>query len=1176
MKRFIFTTFVSFQTILGFGQFNLEQTFTDPVGIENSDFFGMSVDTDGMTAVVATRQDDGLGTDVGIAYVYEKTGNLWAKVATLVPSDPTIGLWFGHDIKIKGDVIAVTAPKNSDGRIYMYEKPTTGWSGTITETVQIKPEPGSSAGYYGSSIDLDGNYLLVGHPLSTGNVGKLFLYHSTGASWADQNYDTLSIVSSVGSSHWAFGESVVLAENASYIIASQTSQSRIFVYSVPTNIQSTILNATTANYLQFFQGSFGQSFATDMAYSDSTLIYFQYRNSGLPKTIAQYRLNSSGSFSDWALFQANIHTGSLGFSDDGKIIFSVYADDHRLQYFKKRGSTWAVASNEAITAPTVLPDVTGANATNGFYYGLGAIPNGGSSYTVFVGAGASTVNSMSDAGAVYVYDVDVSPKLFSSYPFDGERNITFDDDTTFVFTFDSHISALTGTLDVIDSATSVGVASYSLNSSLTVSGSSLSLTVPDGLLEENKTYELVFNGELADYHGFLYSSTSNPEKIKFSTGDKTPPLISGIEESTVDDKLVSTLTFNEPVDTVANVTFINILTNGDLSSITKLNSNTWQLQFDPDYTKGNPDELQYLTYQVVSGSFVDGAGNVLSEVSEVHSMPYTRVWYWDGSQWNRTFNKNAAFPQSMDTARIDGPLVLSGDNALTLGRLIIGENQIVNLHGESILNISGTAICEGSLYVRDSATVYFQQDFESGDSIFVKSGGVFYTYDGYNHSGLVHAERKNSFGLGKYSFVGTPFQENESITSDALGSHVYSFDPTQPYGTDGLAQWVEASSQVLIPGCGYTSSSSDTLQMRGTPNVGTVEVTNLKYDPTTSSDSAKLGWQLLSNPFLTPLNVDDMFLGNQHALDVEAIYLWDDGGSDQGQRTYSDYLVYNALGAVGGANGKSFNGKLMPFQAFMIKLKDSLSGGRNNSRIDRTFTFNENMRSATGGVSGNFFRVAEPTAIRLELYSDSKQLGETLIGFAHDASVNFDRKYDAYFRSSKPEGLFSNVKNKKLSIQGLPYSALSETLDVPVGITTETRTSAQLRLTKIQGLDDSYIYLKNTRSGSLTRLFTGEFVNLDLEEGFSDEYSIVFEPSKILHTATLAEGVSVWGSTDHLFISSNISGFHEVSIYDLSGKLQFQTPVQFISGNAKFEVGLKASQVYILTVGDQSTKFILK
>lgn len=128
----------------------------------NDDEFGRSVAVDGSVAVVGAYQKDKTGTDQGSAYLFDlTTGN---KTFTLVPSVEEDYSYFGSSVDIEGSYVIVGAPEEDaggslQGAAYVFNV------SDGMEVYRLLPDDPEDFSQFGFSVAISGNYALVGAPL---------------------------------------------------------------------------------------------------------------------------------------------------------------------------------------------------------------------------------------------------------------------------------------------------------------------------------------------------------------------------------------------------------------------------------------------------------------------------------------------------------------------------------------------------------------------------------------------------------------------------------------------------------------------------------------------------------------------------------------------------------------------------------------------------------------------------------------------------------------------------------------------------------------------------------------------------------------------------------------------------------------------------------------------------
>lgn len=104
------------------------------------------------------------GDAVGAVYVYQKFAGVWSQTATIRPSDLAANANFGQSLAVSGGRLVVGAPQETvdgfsrAGSLYLFE----GSAATWTETGKHHAPTPAAREFYGVSVALDGDNLLVG------------------------------------------------------------------------------------------------------------------------------------------------------------------------------------------------------------------------------------------------------------------------------------------------------------------------------------------------------------------------------------------------------------------------------------------------------------------------------------------------------------------------------------------------------------------------------------------------------------------------------------------------------------------------------------------------------------------------------------------------------------------------------------------------------------------------------------------------------------------------------------------------------------------------------------------------------------------------------------------------------------------------------------------------------
>ena len=172
-----------------------------------SDLFGLAVSVSGDYAIVGAYREDPaypipsggqtILTDAGAAYIYVRSGTTWTLQQQLLASDAQPYDRFGFDVAIDGNYAIVGAPLEDPGNLasagsaYIFVRSGTSWF----QQTKLTSQPGQSQANFGFSVDIDGNYVIVGMRNATiSNIlsGGAYIYVRSGTTWTVQQQLTPS------------------------------------------------------------------------------------------------------------------------------------------------------------------------------------------------------------------------------------------------------------------------------------------------------------------------------------------------------------------------------------------------------------------------------------------------------------------------------------------------------------------------------------------------------------------------------------------------------------------------------------------------------------------------------------------------------------------------------------------------------------------------------------------------------------------------------------------------------------------------------------------------------------------------------------------------------------------------------------------------------------------------
>ncbi len=205
------------------------------------DYFGFSVAINGNTILVGSPwEDEDLRMEnpvlnAGSVHVFErKDDNRWWWVQKLIANDRTAGDNFGHSVSVSGNTAIIGAVAADEALnslsatgaayIFLYDGDKYGWQ---TKQIKIVAGDRAAADWFGFSVAVDNNNILVGAPLQDRNNTGLEA-NDAGAIYIFGNTPCTATTSSI----------------SSFVCKTYTSPSKKYVWTRSGTYKDTILNKT--------------------------------------------------------------------------------------------------------------------------------------------------------------------------------------------------------------------------------------------------------------------------------------------------------------------------------------------------------------------------------------------------------------------------------------------------------------------------------------------------------------------------------------------------------------------------------------------------------------------------------------------------------------------------------------------------------------------------------------------------------------------------------------------------------------------------------------------------------------------------------------------------------------------------------------------------------------------
>ncbi len=241
-----------------------------------NDFFGEAVAISGDVVAVGAYAKS---NNIGAAYVFVKPVNGWASCplvnskpecsesAKLIPSDLSVGDFFGLALAVDRQKIVVGAPRldSGNGKAYVFVEPLNGWSGNLAESCKLVASDSISNDWFGWSVALQSNVVVIGARYRSVAKGAVYVFNRPSNGWVGIINQSVLLTASINDGVGLVGSSVAIQDNVIITGAPASLGEAVLVFVEPAGGWNTNMTETAKldrqDHPATEQGDFGVSVA---------------------------------------------------------------------------------------------------------------------------------------------------------------------------------------------------------------------------------------------------------------------------------------------------------------------------------------------------------------------------------------------------------------------------------------------------------------------------------------------------------------------------------------------------------------------------------------------------------------------------------------------------------------------------------------------------------------------------------------------------------------------------------------------------------------------------------------------------------------------------------------------------------------------------------------------------
>ncbi|HMM10773.1 MAG TPA: right-handed parallel beta-helix repeat-containing protein [Bacteroidales bacterium] len=448
---------------------------------------------------------------------------------------------------------------------------------------------------------------------------------------------------------------------------------------------------------------------------------------------------------------------------------------------------------------------------------------------------------------------------------------------------------------------------------------------------------------------------------------------------------------------------------------------------------------------------------------------------------------------STSTVQVIGNVLLN--DSLTAGNMLIGAGHALRLGPTNQLSINGTLVNSAGT----SGLVIRSNNTGTG-SLLHNTGNVPATIERYMLGGGYHT-------------VSVPLtQSSNPVTGMFLNSNLFRFD-------ENLNDYVsmgDLSTTPLDVNKGYRmwyTGSTTTYSLAGNLNNGA-------FTAATSYSGATKGWNLVPNPYPSPIDWDAASGWTKTNLN-DAVYVFNRAIAGSPSSPHGQWASYvDGVGTNGGTN------IIRTGQSFFVRASAAWPVLTMNNSV-RTHGNSNILKN--NGLIPDILRIMATTAAGTD---------EAVVRLRDGSTTGFDGQFDAYKMpgsASLPQLYSMSSDNQKLSINAVPSS---QTVMVPLAFQWQNNGEVSLSFSELESFEaDRAIYLEDVLTGEMRNLRQNPVYTFNHTEGLPElRFRLHF--NEVVSVGELdGSNARIWSHNARIYVSiPDASGNRaRIELFDVLG-----------------------------------------